>query len=170
MAILGWANVAICCSDLEVSTRFYEEVLGFRELFTVEMTPTVDSTDDYTARMFARDQMCLELVQWRTPEASGTRGHTPMQRFGLTHLVFRVDRWDELFEAARACGGTPLPETYENPTGSKVEIGILLDPDGVKIECISGVDDFTQLMSMSSEELAAHQSSMAERIRAQRTT
>ena len=35
MGLLGFSHVGVCCSDLDRSTRFYCDVLGFRDLFTV---------------------------------------------------------------------------------------------------------------------------------------
>ena len=44
MGIQGFSHVGVCCSDLERSTRFYTDVLGFTEIFTMEMGDEVAAT------------------------------------------------------------------------------------------------------------------------------
>ena len=100
MGLLGFSHVGVCCSDLDRSTRFYCGVLGFRELFTVELGPEVAATMEidgrFRSRMLARDDLRLELLHWIEPEAQGDGARRPMDRLGVTHLCFRVDDVDDL--------------------------------------------------------------------------
>src|SRR5262245_31057494 len=118
MGLLGFSHVGVCCSDLDRSTRFYGDVLGFRELFTVELGPEVTATMEidgrFTSRMLARGGLRLELLHWIEPTAQGDGRRRPLDRLGLTHLCFRVDDVDEIgamAAAAAAAGGAVLPET-----------------------------------------------------------
>lgn len=152
MPLQSFSHVGICCSDLEQSTRFYVEVLRFRELFTVELGPEVASTMEvdgrFHSRMLARDDVRLELLCWLEPEGEGARARRSMTQFGLTHLAFRVDTIDELWEIAARYGGDPLPQTLSRMVGAGVggadaEMVHLTDPDDVRIECMTGVPDLT---------------------------
>jgi glyoxylase I family protein len=150
----SFSHVGICCSDLERSTRFYIEALGFRELFTVELGPEVAATMEvegrFHSRMLARDDVRLELLCWSEPEGAGERTRRPMTQFGMTHLAFRVDTIDELWEVAERSGGHALPQTVSRMVGAGVdgsdaETVYLTDPDGVRIECMTGVPDLATM-------------------------
>ena len=74
MAIQGFSHVGVCVSDLERSTRFYVEVLGFRELFTMQMGDEVAATMEipearFESRMLLRDDVRVELLHWLHPAA-----------------------------------------------------------------------------------------------------
>lgn len=157
MALQGFSHVGVCCSDLERSTRFYVEVLGFRELFTVELGPEVAATMEvdgrFRSRMLARDDLRLELLCWIEPLAQGDRARRPMDRLGLTHLCFRVDDADALGEmgaAAERTGGavhraTSSVQDGMGVGGGPVKTMYLTDPDGVRVEVMSGTPDLGTL-------------------------
>jgi hypothetical protein len=106
--------------------------------------------------MLARGDMRLELLCWIEPEAGGPRTRKPLTQFGFTHLAFRVDEWDELFDLATQYGGTPLPDTLSSvpgtdPSQPPTQCVYMQDPDGVRIECMAGVADLGALHSLSDE-------------------
>lgn len=151
MGLQGFSHVGVCCSDLERSTRFYVNVLGFHELFTMEFGDEVSRTMEldgirFESRMLRRDDVRIELLHWLEPDADGERTRRPMTRLGMTHLCFRVDDIDDLAAAAEAAGGSVHRETLsELPgmgvDGRPVKLLYLTDPDGVRIECMSGAPD-----------------------------
>ena len=157
MGLLGFSHVGVCCSDLDRSTRFYCDVLGFRDLFTVELGPEVAPTMEidgrFRSRMLARDDLRLELLHWIDPEPQGDGERRPMNGLGVTHLCFRVDDVDDLGDmatAAEAAGGTVLPATRSAQEGmgldgAAVKTMYLLDPDGVRVEVMSGTPDLGAL-------------------------
>jgi len=151
VGIQGFSHVGVCCSDLERSTRFYTEVLGFTEVFTMEFGDEVSATMEqqgirFESRMLRRGDVRLELLHWLEPEADGDRTRKPMTKFGMTHLCFRVDDIDDLVEVADRAGGqahrhtlSELPEAGVG--GQSVKLLYLTDPDGVRIECMAGAPD-----------------------------
>jgi glyoxylase I family protein len=157
MGLQGFSHVGVCCSDLDRSTRFYCDVLGFRELFTIELGAEVAATMEvdgrFTSRMLARDDLRLELLRWIEPQARGDGARRPMDRLGMTHLCFRVDDVDELGAmgaAAEASGGAVHPTTRSVQDGMGVGGGpvktmYLTDPDGIRIEVMSGTPDLGAL-------------------------
>ena len=144
MAVLSFSHPGVCVSDLERSTRFYVDVLGFAELFTTsfeadELAATMERTGAFTSRMLKRDDLRLELLHWHDESAVGDGARAPMDRRGLTHLCFRVDDVTEHWEAARAAGGQAHPETLSDI--GPVRTVYLTDPDGVRVELISGMPE-----------------------------
>ena len=108
-----------------------------------EVAATMEQSGPFTSRMLVRDDLRVELLWWHdlSPEGDGNR--RPMTRLGFTHLSFRVDRIDDLFEAAVRCGGAVWPETMSvlgDPAGpgEPVRLVYLTDPDGTRIEVMSG--------------------------------
>jgi lactoylglutathione lyase len=144
VALLSFSHVGVCVSDLERSTRFYAEVLGFKELFTTsftdELTATMEAEGSFTSRMLARGDVRVELLHWheRAPDGDGVR--RAMTARGMTHLAFRVDAVDDLFALAEEFGGAAYPAT-QTDLGGGVQVVYLTDPDGTRIECMAGVPD-----------------------------
>jgi lactoylglutathione lyase len=154
MAIQGFSHLGVCVSDLERSTRFYEDVFGFKQVYSLDFTQgevanTMERSDAFTSRMLVRDDVHIELLYWHdlTPDGDGQR--RPMTAKGITHLSFRVDSIDDLFEAAERAGGAVHRQTMSVTAGQgegarDVELVYLTDPDGVRIECMSGVPDMKE--------------------------
>lgn len=156
MALQTFSHLGICVRDLELSTRFYEQVLGFRQLFGVDLGPELGRTMEvdgcrFTSRMLAREDVRIELLGWTEPAASGDGQRRAMNLAGLTHLCFRVESADDLAELAERHGGafhrqtlTSLPGMGEG--GGPIVTVHLTDPDGTRIECIAGQPDLADVV------------------------
>jgi glyoxylase I family protein len=144
VALQSFSHVGVCVTDLDRSTDFYTEVLGFRVLFSAdfggELAATMEADGSFTSRMLARDDMRVELLHWKDLDASGDGQRRAMTARGMTHLAFRVEAVDDLFELAKAHGGAAHPAT-RTALGGGVEVVYLTDPDGTRIECMAGVPD-----------------------------
>ena len=149
MGIQGFSHVGVCCSDLERSTGFYVNVLGFEEVFTMELGDEVAATMEqeagirFVSRMLKRGDLRLELLSWINPGPEGPRTRRPMTALGMTHLCFRVEDVEELAETVRANGGEVHRHTLSELPGAGVGGGPLrliyvTDPDGVRVEFMSG--------------------------------
>jgi glyoxylase I family protein len=154
MAVKSFSHIGICVRDLAISTRFYTEVLGFEELFTVEFdgqyAATMELAGKFTSRILRRDDLRIELLWWADGQTSGDGVRRSMNSLGLTHLAFRVDTIDELYEIARRAGGQAWPHTLSSVEGlgtggETVENVYLTDPDGTRIECMTGTPDFAAM-------------------------
>jgi len=158
MALQTFSHVGVCVSDLERSTRFYVDVLGFTEMFTMEMGPELAATMEidgcrFRTRMLGRVDLRVELLSWIEPaEVTGARTRKAMTQVGMTHLCFRVediDDIDDLVGAAIAAGGAVHRETLSvldgaGPGGAAVKVMYLTDPDGTRIELMAGSPDLAQ--------------------------
>lgn len=156
MALQSFSHVGVCCSDLEVSTAFYRDVLGFTELFTVELGPEVAPTMEvdgrFLSRVLGRDDLLLELLQWLSHAPSGDGERKPMTQLGMTHLCFRVDDVEDLAKLAERAGGAAHRSTLSvQPDagfdGADVATMYLTDPDGVRVEVMVGTPDLRALLA-----------------------
>jgi len=135
------SHVALAVSDLQASSRFYTQGLGF------EAGPCFEAGDEVAAvsevsppvRMrslyLTKDGFRLELMAWETPAVHGRPAATRNQR-GLTHLSFEVDDIDATEARLLALGGQPLPGARVRLDRKPAEISLvfLADPDGTRIE------------------------------------
>ena len=148
---VAFSHVGVCVSDLERSTRFYVEVLGLRPVLTIDVGPEVAATMEvegceFTSRVLGRGDVRVELLHWRSHEVEGDGQRRPMTRLGLTHLCLRVDDPEPVLAAAeRFGGGAHRHTTTELPgmgaDGGPVRLVYLTDPDGVRIELMSGTPE-----------------------------
>ena len=147
---LDFSHVGVCCSDLDRSTRFYVDALGFREVFTMELgdevAATMEATSErgirFVSRMLARGDVRVELLHWLEPDASGPTTRRPMTRLGITHLCFRVADLEAVAAQVEECGGSVHRQTYTELAGAgtdPVRLLYVTDPDGVRVELMAGV-------------------------------
>jgi catechol 2,3-dioxygenase-like lactoylglutathione lyase family enzyme len=137
------SHVALAVSDLDASTRFYGEGLGFEpgpcfsagdEVAAVsEVKPPVRMT----SRFLTKDGFRLELMGWHTPAVHGSASRTRNQR-GLTHLSFEVDDIAATEARLLALGGVALPDARVrlDRTPAAISLVFLTDPDGTRIELL----------------------------------
>ena len=146
VAIQSFSHVGICVSDLAVSQAFYENVLGFKHLFSAELGPEIEKTMEvpgceFTSCLIARPDLLIELLGYKKPDVIGDGTRRPMNQLGYTHLCFRVEKADDLKELAEQYGGTFHGETHTELAGfgeggGSIESLHITDPDGTRIECI----------------------------------
>ncbi len=128
-------HVGLCVTDLDRSRRFYEEVLGFRHWWEM------DVPDEGTSRLLqlepplgvkavylVKDRFVVELLHYSTGVTRPATRRT-MNDPGLTHLSVSVADIPAVLEKVAAHGGEVLEDT--NMGGLAV---MLRDPDGQLIE------------------------------------
>lgn len=134
---MTFSHIGVCVTDLERSTRFYMEALGFVLSHSVEGRPPFDTLAELpglklSASFFKRDGVMIELLYYHAPAAVGSTERRPMNQLGLTHLSFVVDDLAAVTDRIAKYGGTVL-----HPTRISSIIGDMIfctDPDGVRIE------------------------------------
>jgi len=130
-------HVGHCVTDVERSTRFYVDVLGF------ELWREFDAPDEMTAQLLdlpepvglkavylRQGEFILELLAFADAGCHPPATPRVMNEIGLTHLSVSVD--DIHATAARAVeyGGSILEQT-------NVELAIMIrDPDGQLLELL----------------------------------
>ena len=154
MAIQGFSHVGVCVRDLDTSTRFYEDVFGFRQLYSMdfvedEVAATMERSGAFTSRMLIRGDLRVELLWWHDTDDLRASWPAPTRRAmstpGFTHLSFRVDSVDDLSELAERAGGAVWPLTLtvlgDPDDPAAVRLLYLTDPDGNRIEVMSGTPE-----------------------------
>lgn len=135
-----FSHLGICVTDLERSTAFYCEGLGFeraeRHEIGSEFAALMELEEVQVTSQFIRQgAVTIELLKFATPGAEVV-GRRPVARTGLTHLSIRVD--DVHGTAARLVelGGSIVPGTLtEMPFGdSTLSFIYLTDPDDTRVE------------------------------------
>jgi lactoylglutathione lyase len=149
MGVAGFSHIGICVRDLEISTRFYEEVLGFHRIYSLdfadgEVSATMERPGPFSSRMLGRGDLRIELLWWHDTDPDvPAPGRPPMDSVGFTHLSFRVDGVHDLVEVAERCGGAAWPSTLTAMGEGEGAVAFLYltDPDGNRIECMAGTPE-----------------------------
>lgn len=134
------SHVGICVEDLERSTRFYRDALGFEVAESFQVGDEfaglmgLGSSAAVASQFLRRDGLAVELLHFAEPEAQGERTRRPMNRFGLTHLCFRVDDVAAVASAIAAAGGTVHEETRTTLADGTLDFVYCSDPDGTRLE------------------------------------
>ena len=147
MTVQRLSHIGICVSKLERSVDFYREALGFRELSRLEVSgPESEqllALEEVALRAvyLERDGTRIELLCFDAPGDTGEPGPRPINRLGLTHLSFRVERLEEAMAAARAHGGRVLEESQIDNPKYRTSAVFVTDPDGLRIELLETPGD-----------------------------
>lgn len=147
MAVLRMSHIGICVADLERSTRFYRDGLGFvpRSELRIGGEPTQTLLRlpdvDLHAVYLERDGTRIELLHYVVPGAVGDDAPRAMNARGLTHLSLRVDSVAETLPALEALGGRVLAETRLDLPDFGAAAIFLADPDGTLIELVQSPGD-----------------------------
>ena len=130
-------HIGLCVTDLAVSRRFYEELLGLthqRDLrppdgFTSKLLQVPEPVG-MTAVYLERDGFVLELLHFDR-EGNAPQRDRPFTEPGLTHLSFSVDDIAATCARVADLGGEVLADT--DLGGLAV---MIRDPDGQLIELL----------------------------------
>lgn len=147
MAVLRMAHVGICVTDLERSTRFYRDGLGFRfrSEFQVQGEPSDTLLQLRDVNLHAvyleRDGTRIELLHYIAPTAVGDGATRPMNGRGLTHLSLRVDQIETVLADLQRLGATIIGPSRIDIPGFDVAAVFVSDPDGTLIELVQSPGD-----------------------------
>lgn len=134
-----FSHNGVCCSDLERSTRFYCDALGFSEARRLDVGSSFEVLTElpgFRAKLafLQLGGRMLELVAAEFPEVTGPCERRAMNQRGLTHLCFNVSDLREVCRRIEAAGGSVHLKTLtEMPVA---DIVFCSDPDGTRIELV----------------------------------
>jgi len=135
--VSAFNHIGLCVTDLAVSRRFYEELLGFTHQRDLQVpdAPTskllrVPEPVGMTAVYLERDGFILELLHFDRP-GNAPRRERPFTEPGLTHLSFSVDDVGAACTRVADLGGEVLEDT---DLGGRAVM--IRDPDGQLIELL----------------------------------
>ncbi len=141
------ATVALVVADLERTTRFYCEGLGFEELQTLiignELAHVAGVEGEFRLheRFIRGGDVVLNLLSQETPKPTESRAELRYGRLGFSHIVIRVDDLEATIARIRDYDGSPIEESrshFDNPDPSvgRTKIIQALDPEGNRLELI----------------------------------
>jgi maltose O-acetyltransferase len=139
----AFSHIGIVVADLDVSTRFYCDGLGFdRGMDSVSgneirRLSEFDHDVDMVCRFLKKDGLRLEVIQYRSPAPIASPGRRKLNQIGgPSHIALRVADMDAALDGIRAHGGQVLDSTrtrFELFPGEDIELCYCLDPDDVRL-------------------------------------
>jgi len=151
MPIDALSHVGICVSDLDRSTRFYRDALGFAEVHRIDVKGgdaerlLALEPVELNAVYLERDGTVIELLEFVQPGHVTSDAPRPMNRVGFTHLSLRVSDFDAVLAGVEACGGAVLHDTETRREAWGMAVVFVTDPDGLRIELLQAPGDPTKL-------------------------
>jgi len=123
--IKSFDHYSLIANDQDGALAFYRDFLGMKELTTLSV-----AASDLTINYLNYDYDVLELLHRPTPSKDPLFGH----------IALRVDNVDEAL-AAFAVQNVPAEAGTPKAAGTGMgRIGVIHDPDGVKIELVDRAD------------------------------
>jgi lactoylglutathione lyase len=129
-------HVGLCVTDRDRSRRFYEELLGFRFWWDLDLPDEgtaallqLDGPIGVRATYLVRDGFVLELIDYSQRTAQ-VREKRVMDEVGLTHISLSVSDLGGVLAQVEAFGGSLV----EGATSE--HFAMIRDPDGQLIELL----------------------------------
>ena len=144
------SHFGVAVSDIERSTRFYVEGLGFEcASDTIRVGEdfqglTPESEADFRVRFIKKGDLFIELFC----DYSATQLDAPKSdRHGLRHVCVNTDDMEAQLGLIEAAGGRVHRETLielELPDGRTFQAVFCSDPDGMPVEVTTASPDFSR--------------------------
>lgn len=134
---VAFMHVGMCVSDIERSTRFYTEALGFQLERSLEILPPFHQlielpTIKAQARFLRLGGLMIELMDFEEPGFLGPAARRPMNQLGYTHITLVVDDLAAVSRRIEACGGAVQSDL--KLSHAMGEFVFANDPDGARLE------------------------------------
>ena len=140
------SHVAINCTDLDRSQRFYEDVMGLRMVFDIESPPMPGDVFRLAGEVqlharLMRDMttgFMVELISWLRPSVTswGFRNANDLGIFRMAWLTNDIDSDYQGLLRAGTCCYTPPASLEMGPGNPPVRALFFDDPDAVCLELI----------------------------------
>jgi catechol 2,3-dioxygenase-like lactoylglutathione lyase family enzyme len=142
----SFLHVAINVSNMERSTAFYVEALGFEKLN--DITPDAKAnqimgfpdTEIKARQLRLPGGLTLLMREFVAPRYSGVRDVPVMNKVALINFAIRVDNIDRVGKKVQELGGTVVTETRTREgTAEKPgpDVVFCFDPDGIRVELVA---------------------------------
>ena len=124
----GINHFGLTVSDLDASTHFFTEVLGFELL---------GEDEEYPSTAVANDEILVTL--WRAEEPASAVAFDRKNNIGLHHLAFNIDSFSALEELHAVLSGVPgvtIEFAPEPLSGGPTRHMMIREPSGNRLEFI----------------------------------
>lgn len=141
----SFLHVAINVQDLERSTKFYVEALGFERLNDIKPDAKANKimgfpdTDIKARQLRLPGGLTLLMREFVAPRYSGVRDVPAMNKVALINFAVRVDDIDRVGKKVTELGGTVVVETRTRegtPEKPGPDVVFCFDPDGIRTELV----------------------------------
>jgi len=129
-------HVGLCVADRERSRRFYEDLLGFKFWWDLELPDEgtekllqLERPIGVRATYLVRDGFVLELIDYSKRDVH-TGSERVMDHVGLTHMSLSVSDLAAVLAMVEEFGGSVIEETVTE------QFAMIRDPDGQLIELL----------------------------------
>ena len=129
-------HVGLCVADRERSRRFYEDLLGFKFWWELELPDEgtkqllqLAGPIGVRATYLVRDAFVLELIDYSNRRVQ-TGQQRVMDQVGLTHMSLSVSDLAAVLTMVESFGGSVIEETVTE------QFAMIRDPDGQLIELL----------------------------------
>lgn len=139
-------HIGICVADLERSTGFYRDLLGFEEVSRLSMQGPITERlldiagGELQAVYLKLSGTVIELLYYPAAGHLPTEVPRPMNLLGLSHISLSVADPDAVATAIAQHGGTVLTQTRFAHDGVTRAL-FVTDPDGMRIELVRASGD-----------------------------
>ncbi len=140
--ILGTRHTGIVVRDLEISLKFYRDILGLsvwkrakEEGSFIEKIVGLSGVSLEWVKMQAPDGSLVELLQYHSHPDAQPFEKTPSNRLGCSHIAFTVDNLEEVYNLLHQHGYHCNSSPQVSPDG-KVKVLYSYDPDGIIVELV----------------------------------
>ena len=144
--IHGINHVAISTGDIVSLSAFYQETLGFEEVFKLnwdvgdQILDNITGLNDSSAKiiMLKCGNACLELFEYQTPPPKPGDENRPVCDHGITHLCLQVTDIDSEYNRLKNAG---MRFHCPPQTVGDLRATYGRDPDGNVIELLEAPAD-----------------------------
>lgn len=137
------SHMGIVVADLERSTRFYCDGLGFTRGSASRSGNEIRALSEFSEDVDAnwqfvrKDGLSIELMQYVGPRPIPSPGRRPLNQIGgPSHIALRVDDMDAALQRITEFGGQALRHTrtrFPLFPDEDIELCYCLDPDEVRL-------------------------------------
>lgn len=142
----GIRHTGIVVSDLKRSLHFYQDLLGFKIVRTMEESEEfleqitgIKGVRLTTVKLAADDGNLIELLHYVFPEAKENTGNS-LTRIGCTHVAFSTSDINSDYERLAGEAVEFIGAPRLSPDG-KAKVSFMKDPDGTFIELVEWIKD-----------------------------
>ena len=134
-------HTGIVVSKLDHSLHFYQDLLGFQIVKTMEESGKyidqilgIENTRVTTVKLAADDGNLIELLFFQSPSVR-SKDESKINMLGITHLAFTIDDLNAEYKRLLANDVTFISSPQVSPDGL-AKVAFCRDPDGNLIELV----------------------------------
>jgi len=134
-------HVGIVVNDLEKSTHFWQELIGFKVVSdNIEPSPYIEellslnASNLRTVKFSDNNGFIVELLKFASP-SNNSDWQGDLSTTGLTHIALTVENVEEVVNKLNDFSYTSLSKIMKSPNG-QVKVVFINGPENLKLELV----------------------------------